>query len=116
MEFPNAGKHCAQDDCNLLDFLPFTCGQCKKVTCLEHKGYTAHNCSESYKLDIKVPVCPVCKSPVPIKRGEDPNIRMTIHIDEGCKAELQTTKKAYTNSCYAKNCKKREAIPIIGQE
>ncbi|KNC80677.1 hypothetical protein SARC_06966 [Sphaeroforma arctica JP610] len=111
MEFPTAGKHCAQENCNLLDFLPFTCGQCEKVTCLEHKDYAAHDCPEAYKLDVKVPVCQLCNSPVPTRKGEDPNIIMSNHIDQGCR-EIEISKKTYTNSCMFKNCKKREAVPI----
>lgn len=29
--FPELGRHCQNPDCNLLDFLPFTCDGCRKV-------------------------------------------------------------------------------------
>jgi len=30
-EFPDLGKHCADSDCKLVDFLPFTCDRCYQV-------------------------------------------------------------------------------------
>lgn len=29
--FPDLGAHCEHEDCNQLDFLPFTCDGCQKV-------------------------------------------------------------------------------------
>ena len=71
MEFSNLGKHCACSDCNLKDFLPFTCDMCDKDFCLEHRTYEAHKC-EKYKTNIvthtkkikqkKNPKCVKCKT------------------------------------------------------
>lgn len=40
------GKHCGLKDCKRLDFLPFECDGCSGVFCLDHKGRTAHACSD----------------------------------------------------------------------
>ena len=34
--------------------------------------------------DVRVPVCPLCDQPVPVKKGEDPNIRVNEHITSDC--------------------------------
>lgn len=44
MEFPETGKHCSMRDCQLLDFLPFTCGHCQAIFCKEHFHTTSHDC------------------------------------------------------------------------
>lgn len=31
MEFPDLGRHCSEESCYQLDFLPFKCDGCKKV-------------------------------------------------------------------------------------
>eukprot|EP00123_Amoebidium_parasiticum_P003614 comp14901_c0_seq1/m.11454 comp14901_c0_seq1/g.11454 ORF comp14901_c0_seq1/g.11454 comp14901_c0_seq1/m.11454 type:complete len:274 (-) comp14901_c0_seq1:27-848(-) len=112
MEFPSFGKNCGEPTCKQLDFLPFTCDACKKVYCLEHHKYADHNCTEAYLKDNVVPVCPVCNSPVPVKRGEDPNLKINQHIEKGCEPAEQTDHKAYVNQCTKKGCRKREAIPV----
>ena len=38
-------KHCSNPECRQLDFLPFTCKHCNKVTCLAHHEYTKHDCT-----------------------------------------------------------------------
>ena len=69
---------------------------------LDHKTYEQHNCQEGYTKvnlytrskicnflpdglfciqDMKVPVCPLCNQPVPVSRGEDPNIKVN---ERGC--------------------------------
>ena len=34
--------------------------------------------------DVRVPICPLCDQPVPVKKGEDPNIRVNEHIASDC--------------------------------
>lgn len=46
MEIPNLGKHCAQEHCNQLDFLPLQC-RCGKVFCSEHLNTHIQTCIES---------------------------------------------------------------------
>jgi hypothetical protein len=41
----------------------------------------------AYTKDARVPVCPLCNQPVPVNRGEDPNIRVDMHMQNECKSE-----------------------------
>ncbi|KAF4126493.1 xeroderma pigmentosum group C-complementing protein [Geosmithia morbida] len=41
------GKHCQDDYCNQLDFLPFLCQSCGKTYCLDHRSETAHKCANA---------------------------------------------------------------------
>jgi hypothetical protein len=50
----------------------------------EHISYKNHNCPLAYKKDVQVPVCPLCNTPVPTKRGEQPDIAVGAHIDNDC--------------------------------
>ncbi|KAE9554702.1 hypothetical protein FO519_002112 [Halicephalobus sp. NKZ332] len=42
-EFPNFGEHCSVKDCNILDFLPFSCPLCEKKFCVSH--HLNHGCN-----------------------------------------------------------------------
>jgi len=46
MEIPSLGKHCAENHCKQLDFLPLQC-RCGKVFCSEHLNSHAQTCIES---------------------------------------------------------------------
>ncbi|KAF9899782.1 zinc finger, AN1-type domain [Lobosporangium transversale] len=120
MELPSIGKHCSDLNCAQLDFLPFTCQYCKQIFCQDHWKLETHTCPNkdaATQQDQRVPICPLCDKPVPIKKGEDPNVRMEQHISAGCPEPATTTSKPiYTNSCNAKGCKNRSAIPIICQK
>lgn len=109
MEFPDLGKHCAEESCHKLDFLPMKCDSCDKVFCSEHFSYIKHSCPGAHKKDIQVPVCPLCGEPVPTPRGTSPDESVGQHIDRYCKSD---TKKIFTNRCSFKNCKKKELIPV----
>ncbi|KAF9430414.1 zinc finger, AN1-type domain [Podila epigama] len=120
MELPSIGKHCSDATCSQLDFLPFTCPYCKQIFCQDHWRLEGHVCpkkDEATLQDQRVPICPLCDKPVPIKKGENPNLRMEQHISAGCPEPATTTSKPiYTNSCNAKGCKNRSAIPIVCQK
>eukprot|EP00053_Salpingoeca_punica_P009826 m.88388 g.88388 ORF g.88388 m.88388 type:complete len:258 (-) comp15183_c1_seq1:1419-2192(-) len=111
----NLGKHCALPDCRQLDFLPYKCDACGKITCHEHRQYAAHGCTESYRKDVIVPSCPKCGVVVESRPGEDPNIAMNEHIENGC-VSPRSGRKIYPNSCHAKGCKAREAMQLICSE
>ncbi|VBB31479.1 unnamed protein product [Acanthocheilonema viteae] len=113
-EFPDFGRHCNFDGCNLLDFLPIRCDACKKDFCGSHYSYDAHCCQSSYKRDMQVPVCPLCSKPVPVARGERPDKRVSDHIDSNCKSNPASALKGkiYTYHCSQRNCKKRELVSI----
>ncbi|XP_068223907.1 AN1-type zinc finger protein 2A-like [Palaemon carinicauda] len=110
MELPHLGKHCAEPTCFQLDFLPFTCNLCKKEFCVDHHTYTAHNCAESYRADVQVPICPLCDQPVPSKRGQPPDLAVNDHLENNCKNKAKT--KIYTNKCSAPKCKGKEMVKV----
>uniref|UniRef100_A0A8C3I6M4 Zinc finger AN1-type containing 2A n=1 Tax=Chrysemys picta bellii TaxID=8478 RepID=A0A8C3I6M4_CHRPI len=85
MEFPDLGKHCSEKTCKQLDFLPLKCDACKEVFCKDHITYDQHKCTSSYKKDVQVPVCPLCNTPIPVRRGEMPDIVVGAHMDRDCK-------------------------------
>eukprot|EP00064_Thunnus_orientalis_P002488 superscaffoldBa00000184_g2495 len=96
MEFPDLGEHCSEKTCKRLDFLPMRCDACQEIFCKDHITYANHKCTSSYKKDIQVPVCPLCNIPIPIKRGEMPDIKVGEHIDRDCKSDpAQRKRKLY---------------------
>lgn len=114
MEFPDLGKHCSEPTCRQLDFLPVKCDACEKIFCHEHMKYASHNCESSYKKNVQVPVCPLCNKPIPVSRGEPPDIAVSAHIDSLCQSDpAKTRRKTYTNKCSMKGCKVKELVPCI---
>ncbi|CAL4112507.1 unnamed protein product, partial [Meganyctiphanes norvegica] len=109
MELPHMGTHCAESACRQLDFLPFTCDLCKKEFCVDHHKYDKHNCSESYRRDVQVPICPLCDQPVPSKRDQPPDLAVNDHLENNCKSKK---KKIYTNRCSFGVCKTKEMVPV----
>uniref|UniRef100_A0A8W7PSQ8 AN1-type domain-containing protein n=1 Tax=Anopheles coluzzii TaxID=1518534 RepID=A0A8W7PSQ8_ANOCL len=109
MEFPNLGKHCSEQFCNKLDFLPMKCDACGAIFCSDHFSYKDHACPSAYKKDVQVPICPLCGDPVPTPRDVSPDVTVGAHIDRFCKSDR---KKIYTNRCSYRNCKKKELIPV----
>jgi len=113
MEFPSLGKHCHHGSCKQLDFLPIKCDACEEVYCPKHIRYDIHSCTSAYKKDVQVPVCPLCSKPVPISRGELPDIKVGEHIDRFCQSDPAIAKRqVYANRCSVKGCKKKELVPI----
>ncbi|CAG8737325.1 22498_t:CDS:2 [Gigaspora margarita] len=114
MELLNIGRHCANPDCKQLDYLPVKCQYCKKDFCSEHSKPIEHNCNEAPTGDgERVPICPLCDAPVPIKRGEDPNIRMDQHIANGCHPPAKTISTKPFNACSFGKCKERVAVRMM---
>lgn len=114
MEFPHLGKNCSESTCKQLDFLPMKCDACQKVFCKEHVLYHHHNCEASYKKDVQVPVCPLCNQPVPVNRGEQPDIKVGEHIDRDCQSDpAKEKRKIYINKCSMKGCRQKEMIKVL---
>ncbi|XP_072170989.1 AN1-type zinc finger protein 2B-like isoform X2 [Diadema setosum] len=114
MEFPELGQHCHESTCKQLDFLPMKCDACSNVFCKDHITYVKHNCAAGFQKDVQVPVCPLCNKPVPIKRGEPPDIGVSDHIDRECQSDPAVKKrKVYANRCNKKGCKQKELVPIL---
>lgn len=113
MEFPNLGANCGEQSCNMLDFLPMKCDACSQVFCRDHIHYATHNCPDSYKKDNQVPMCPLCNTSFPLKKGESPDIVIGSHIDNDCQSDpARQRRKIYTNKCSVKGCKQKELIPV----
>uniref|UniRef100_A0A0B7AZ97 AN1-type domain-containing protein n=1 Tax=Arion vulgaris TaxID=1028688 RepID=A0A0B7AZ97_9EUPU len=113
MEFPRLGQHCNEDSCKQLDFLPMKCDACSKIFCRDHIVYATHYCSESYRKNNQVPVCPLCSLPCPIKKGELPDTVVGKHIESDCLSDPAIKRrKVYVHRCSKKGCKKREIVPV----
>ncbi|KAG0211673.1 zinc finger, AN1-type domain, partial [Mortierella sp. GBA43] len=80
------------------------------------ENHACPNKDKAAQQDQRVPMCPLCNKPVPVRKGEDPNVRMEQHISAGCPEPATTTDKPiYTNACRVQGCKSRSAIPIVCQ-
>ncbi|KAI1884650.1 hypothetical protein AGOR_G00228600 [Albula goreensis] len=113
MELPDLGEHCSEKSCKRLDFLPMKCDACEEIFCKDHITYATHRCTSSYKKDVQVPVCPLCNTPIPIKRGEMPDIKVSEHIDRDCRSDpAQRKRKIFTNKCSKGGCKQKEMIRV----
>ncbi|XP_051570035.1 AN1-type zinc finger protein 2B-like isoform X3 [Myxocyprinus asiaticus] len=89
------------------------CDACEEIFCKDHITYANHKCTSSYKKDVQVPVCPLCNTPIPIKRGEMPDIKVGEHIDRDCKSDpAQRKRKIFTNKCSKGGCKQKEMIRV----
>ncbi|CAK9066361.1 unnamed protein product [Durusdinium trenchii] len=99
----NTGAHCGVKECSRLDFLPFTCSQCRGVFCLDHFRYEAHQCPLAAGLDNRVLVCPLCDKGVRLEVGEDPNLTWERHTLNGC-----------TNPAGAESRQKKARCPVRG--
>ncbi|KAF5279820.1 hypothetical protein FQA39_LY18223 [Lamprigera yunnana] len=117
MELPNIGKNCMVSTCNKLDFLPIKCDVCNKTFCDEHYQYTTHNCTNAYKKNNQVPACPLCNIPIPVQKGQSPDLAVSVHIDSDCKFNpAKNKRKVFTNKCSLKGCKTKEVVPIVCKE
>jgi len=117
MEFPHLGKQCSEPSCKKLDFLPVKCDACEKLFCHEHMKYATHGCCSAYKKDVQVPVCPLCNTPIPVRRGEPPDIAVGAHIDTDCQSDpARNKRKVFTNKCSVKGCKGKEIVRVICKE
>ncbi|KAM6332983.1 AN1-type zinc finger protein 2B isoform 1-T1 [Podargus strigoides] len=114
MEFPDLGAHCSWPACQRLDFLPLKCDACEQIFCTDHITYAQHDCTSAYKKDVQVPVCPLCNTPIPVRRGEMPDVVVGEHIDRDCKSDpAQRKRKIFTNKCLKPGCKQKEMMKVI---
>ncbi|XP_069319941.1 AN1-type zinc finger protein 2A-like isoform X2 [Eulemur rufifrons] len=95
MEFPDLGKYCSEKTCKQLDFLPLKCGACKQDFCKDHFTCAAHRCPFAFMKDVHVPVCPLCNVPIPVKKGEIPDVVVGNHMDRDCKLQPGRSKKKH---------------------
>ncbi|KAM9125531.1 LOW QUALITY PROTEIN: AN1-type zinc finger protein 2A [Pangshura tecta] len=113
MEFPDLGKHCSEKTCKQLDFLPLKCDACEEVFCKNHITYDQHKCTSSYKKDVQVPVCPLCNTPIPVKRGEMPDIVVGAHMEDCRYDPTQQKQRIFTNKCLKEGCKRKEMMKLV---
>lgn len=113
------GKHCSFAGCRQLDFLPFTCDACKRVYCLEHRSFGAHQCSLDLAQKGVMPQCPICSKYVRVNAEQTPDAVMDIHIRSGCKSNLleksAEEKKNFSSAkhCNKKGCKNSENFDTV---
>lgn len=113
MELPDLGQHCSESTCKQLDYLPLKCDACGDVFCKDHITYDQHKCSSAFQKNVQVPVCPLCCAPIPIKRGEMPDLAVGRHIDRNCSFDSSNRKnKIFTNKCFKPGCRKKELMKI----
>ncbi|XP_027947705.1 AN1-type zinc finger protein 2A [Eumetopias jubatus] len=112
MEFPDLGKHCSEKTCKQLDFLPLKCDACKQDFCKDHFTCAAHRCPFAFKKDVQVPVCPLCNNPVPVKKGEIPDVVVGEHIDRDCNYHPWKKEKIFMYRCSKEGCKKKEMLQV----
>ncbi|GAA6041819.1 hypothetical protein JCM8097_007178 [Rhodosporidiobolus ruineniae] len=117
--FIDVGRHCSEDSCRQLDFLPFKCPDCGQAFCGEHwRPPTGHNCAkyDPAKADIRIPSCPLCSTPVSFPAGTDPNLTMDAHLSSSCPVLhphlTSAPKPKPANECAAQKCKTKMIQPI----
>ncbi|KAF8333531.1 uncharacterized protein EI90DRAFT_2994468 [Cantharellus anzutake] len=106
----SAGAKCAHPHCGLYDYLPYKCQYCEESFCADHFRPSAHQCEKEVNNDRVAPPCPLCKTPVTIPMGEDPNIAMERHFNTAC--EVMGKKKSGSPRCARAHCEKVLHAPI----
>ncbi|MBZ3883512.1 AN1-type zinc finger protein 2A, partial [Sciurus carolinensis] len=95
------------------DFLPLKCDACNQDFCKDHFPYAGHKCPFAFKKNVQVPVCPLCNIPIPVKRGEIPDVVVGEHIDRDCKYHPGEKKeKVFTYRCSKEGCRKKEMLQL----
>ncbi|XP_045141527.1 AN1-type zinc finger protein 2A isoform X2 [Echinops telfairi] len=113
MEFPDLGKHCSEETCKQLDFLPLRCGACNQDFCKDHFIFAAHRCPLASIKDVQVPECPLCHRPIPVRKGELPDDVVWEHMDRGCRSYPGSRKKIFKHRCSQDGCQRREMLPVV---
>ncbi|XP_050019198.1 AN1-type zinc finger protein 2A isoform X1 [Alexandromys fortis] len=63
--------------------------------------------------DVQVPVCPLCNVPIPVKRGEIPDVVVGEHMDRDCTFHPgKNQKKVFTHRCSKEGCRKKEMLQL----
>ena len=109
MDTLDKGKHCSEEYCHQLDYLPVTCNACLQVYCADHFKYEAHNCTQAKKLDYKIPVCELCAKTVEFKRGKDLDLCLAEHMSN-CRMDSSSSKPKGKKHCSYRSCKTKEGF------
>ena len=109
----NAGSTC--ECCGRLDYLPETCVDCKGVFCKEHGPGEQHACPRAGEAlrSVVAPTCPLCSATLPIRRGDDVDAVVDVHIASGCpKRDAQGQGGKRATPCAFDNCRAKELLPV----
>uniref|UniRef100_A0A8B9QST2 AN1-type domain-containing protein n=1 Tax=Anas platyrhynchos TaxID=8839 RepID=A0A8B9QST2_ANAPL len=107
MEFPELGEHCSWPPCQRLAGRGHPPAQ----------SFVPPTPFSPRPQDVQVPVCPLCNTPVPVRRGEMPDVLVGEHIDRHCKADpAQRQRKIFTNKCLKPGCKQKEMMKVICEQ
>ncbi|KAK7806500.1 hypothetical protein U0070_017492 [Myodes glareolus] len=72
-----------------------------------------HSVSKLSTSDVQVPVCPLCNVPIPVKRGEIPDVVVGEHMDRDCAFHPgRNQKKVFTHRCSKEGCRKKEMLQL----
>ncbi|KAK9450197.1 uncharacterized protein V1518DRAFT_413206 [Limtongia smithiae] len=67
----NVGEHCSLSSCHRLDFLPFTCPECKSKYCSDHRHADSHQCPAlSKRTEVRRSPSPRRSSPIAAAGGQ----------------------------------------------
>jgi len=118
MAFADVGAHCSMSLCRQQDFLPFTCGRCSKVFCMDHRESAQHGCSVDLTEKGKMPTCPVCNATIKIRASDPPDAIVNRHILSGCKDDIfdlvvEKKKIKDAKQCGFLGCHNREKYETI---
>jgi len=107
MDFQNLGKHCSDQTCRQKDFLPFTCGFCQSIFCVDHRGVSAHNCPNQNQGDINTVECPICLKTLQYDAGRTNQQECwEDHFEKECQPEnYERINAQRLKACSELNCK-----------
>ncbi|BGP51779.1 hypothetical protein JCM10450v2_007735 [Rhodotorula kratochvilovae] len=119
-EFLDIGRHCSEDSCRQLDFLPFSCPSCHLPFCQEHwRPPSGHKCTSYDPLlaDNRIPSCQLCSTPISFPPGTDPNGPMDAHLSFACPVlhphlASSSARAKSVNECAAPRCRDKMVVPI----
>jgi hypothetical protein len=112
MDLLDKGKHCQEELCHQLSFLPMQCKACAKIFCSEHFKYDAHNCKESCKFDFKVPNCSLCLQPIEFTRDKTIELCLAEHMQKCDSTAAKKKNDSNAKKCSFKNCKSKDLFKI----
>lgn len=99
------GAHCANEECNQLDFLPLSCSKCDRTFCKD--CFSSHGCSLAGPDSGSVVVCPMCARGVERKPGVDPNVLIEEHQRQG-RCDPKNYKRVHNRQrCFAVGCREK---------
>jgi hypothetical protein len=115
MELLDKGKHCHEEFCHQLDFLPTQCKLCGHFYCSEHFKYESHKCVEAEKLNYKIPTCELCQKTIEFKRGKNLDECLAEHMSK-CELGSATKKESKPKKCAYKDCRSNKVFKVACED